>query len=315
MTTELESRTSSLITLASGQGRATAIVSTRAASLRTLTVGGTALVEPTAGTEQPSGMAGAVLVPWPNRVEDAVWWYEGEQQRLTITEPQMGNAIHGLLADTDYEIITCQDDCVQLRTILEPQPGYPFRLGVAVRYVIDDHGLQSRIEITNYAEEPAPVAVGVHPYVCIGDVPLDTLRVTLDADWLWTLDQRYLPVMAWDVQGTRQDPGTPHLVQAAPSHAVYHRSTPHPRGQVHRLQAPDGRTVDLWADRGLPWTQWYVAPDLLTDRGPRRALAIEPMSAPPNALRTGLGLCFLACGMTRSWEWGLTLRQATSRAR
>ncbi len=94
-------------------------------------------------------------------------------------------------------------------------------------------------------------------------------------------------------------------------------STPARRGElVHSLEAaPDGSVVEVRADADFRWTQLYVHEALAADDGPRRAVAIEPMTAPPNALRTGVGLRRLEPG--ESWRLGYGIRagQPSSRAR
>jgi aldose 1-epimerase len=303
-----------LVRLVAEGDRTSAVVSVRAASLRALTVDGAHLVEPTCGAVEPPGMAGAVLVPWPNRVEDGTWWYGGEQQRLVVTEPDLGNAIHGLLSGVDFALAGTSRDMVELRTVIEPQPGYPFQLDVSVRYRLRQDGVRAQIEVRNRSTRPAPVAVGVHPYIRLGDVPLDTLGVALDADRMWTLDGRHLPLTHLHLPGAPDD-NWPRPVVDLPGHALFQRVTPKPGGLRHTIHAADGRRIELRADPTMAWTQWYVAPDLKTDEGTRRALAIEPMSAPPNGLRTGEGMHTLTPGGTRTWTWQLSLRQRESRVR
>ena len=292
-----------------------ATVSTRAASLRSLEVGGVALIEPTCYAADLPGMSGAVLAPWPNRVEDATWWHEGQRLQLQVNEPDSGSAIHGLLTQTDFEVHEAGTAFVALRTDLDPQPGYPFSLEVTVRYRLGSAGLSAQIEVGNRSQRPAPVAVGVHPYLRLGEVPLGDLHVSIDADRVWPLDARNLPTTWRNVRGTDEDPRLPHRVSAAPEHVLYQRSELNQRDIVHSLSADDGRAVELRADAALLWTQWYVEPALMTDDGPRRALAIEPMSAPPNALRSGADLCHIPPAEHRTWSWSIRLRQPASRAR
>lgn len=293
----------------------TATISARAAAVRSLAVDGIALVEPTAQVPDLPGMAGAVLAPWPNRVEDGTWWYDGQRLQLPVNEPELGNAIHGLLAQTDFAVHARSASSVELRTTIDPQPGYPFALEVRVGYSLHPDGLSARVDVANRGTRAAPVAVGVHPYLRLGDTPLDDLRVSIDADRAWLLDERNLPGAPRDVRGAAEDFRAPHPVDDLPAHALYRRMDAASRGLVHRLSAEDGRAVELWADPTLPWTQWYVAPDLMTDDGPRRTVAVEPMSAPPNALRSGVDLFRLPPNGSRTWRWAIRLRQPESLAR
>ena len=85
-----------------------ATVSQHGASLRRLSVDGSDLVQRTdawnGSDERPPGAAGTVLVPWPNRVAGARWSLDGVEHQLEVSEPELGHALHGLLADTVYDV-------------------------------------------------------------------------------------------------------------------------------------------------------------------------------------------------------------------
>lgn len=304
-----------MIELAAPSGRVTAMVAERAASLRSLVVDGIALVEPTAHREAPPGMSGAVLAPWPNRVEDATWHHGGRVLHLVANEPELGHAIHGLLTGTDFAVAEAHPDRVVLAATIAPSAGYPFALAVRVGYALAPDGVEATIELENAGRDAAPVAVGVHPYPRIGEWPVDALEVVLDADYEWPLDDRHIPRGRDDLRGTAREARRRRPVREVPGHAVYERRADAPGGPVHVLAAPDGIVVEVHACPELRWTQWYLAPVLDTADGPRRAVAIEPMSAPPNALRTGDGLRLLAPGERALWSWGIRLRQPASRER
>ncbi|MBF4572401.1 aldose 1-epimerase family protein [Herbiconiux sp. VKM Ac-1786] len=300
-----------------------AVVSRRAAALRLLTVDGLHLVEPTASTEPAPGAAGAVLAPWPNRVEGARWTLDGVERRLPVGDPENGHANHGLLLDRDWDVAGHDDDALTLRTVLEPSPGYPFRLELTTRYALDPGstgnagdaanpggtgaGVSVQHDVVNRSAEAAPFALGAHPYLCIGDRPGDELTLTIEADRALVLDEGWIPRGERPVEGTRWDlRGGRRLTEIDP-HSGYTALRRRGGQVVHRLEAPDGTAVELWADAVFGWVQVYRAPQFATDRGTRSALAVEPMSAPPNALRTGRGLHWIGPGEAWSARWGIRL--------
>jgi aldose 1-epimerase len=69
----------------------------------------------------------------------------------------------------------------------------------------------------------------------------------------------------------------------------------------HRLLGPDGG-VELWAEPAFGWVQVFT-PDDHPGRG--RAVAVEPMTCPPDALNSGTDLITLAPGETWQGSWGL----------
>lgn len=284
-----------------GERAVTAVISRRAAALRMLRVDDIDLVEPTTRTTDPPGMAGAILAPWPNRVEDASWWLNGHEHRLTVTEPELGHANHGLLTSTDYSVHEQNQDTVTLDATIAQPAGYPFDLHLAVSYRLCEDGIATSITVRNLGDEPAPVALGAHPYLRIGDVPTAQLRLSLDADHVWPLDERHVPI---DRQAQTM---TDVLVSQSPRHATYERSAPG-RELSHTLTAPDGSRLTLTADAAHRFTQLWIADQLDSDDGSREAIAIEPMTAPPNALRTGVGLRWVRPdeAWTTGWSLGLS---------
>ncbi|MGW0802617.1 aldose epimerase family protein [Nonomuraea sp. NPDC002799] len=295
------------LSLRIGEHTVTAAVSRRAAAVRMLRVDAIDLVEPTITVTDAPGMAGAILAPWPNRVEGASWWLDGHEQRLVVTEPELGHANHGLLAATDFCVREQRQDAVTLGTTISAAEGYPFELDVSVSYRLRDDGIATTITVRNLGAARAPVALGAHPYLRVGDVPTARLRMRLHADHVWPLDERHVPVGR--VPRTVADV----LVSESPRHATYESSSP---GTTisHALTSPDGRRVTLTADGAYRFTQVWIAGDLASDDGPREAIAIEPMTAPPNALRSGVGLHWVEAGTQWTTGWGIRLSQAIPEA-
>jgi aldose 1-epimerase len=75
------------------------------------------------------------------------------------------------------------------------------------------------------------------------------------------------------------------------------------------LDAPTGTSgAALWADAGFGYLMVYTGDTLGDVARRRRAVAIEPMTCPPNALRTGKDLLSLQPGQKWSASWGLVPR-------
>lgn len=292
-----------------GGGRVEATVSPVAASLLALRVGGVDLVRaPSPG--HPELAAGAVLVPWPNRVADAAWTLDGVRQRLRVTEPALGHALHGLLARREYDVVTRGPRSARLAAGIADEPGYPFELATSVTYELADDGVVVTHELANVGTRAAPVAIGAHPYLRLGDVPLDDLRLEIAAVEALELDPvRHLPVRRFPVAGTAYDLRVGVPVPDAVPHAAYTGLAVRDGRIEHRLSAADGRAGVLWAEPDFRWVQVYVA-DAFPGAPGGRAIAIEPMTAPPDALNSGTDLRWLAPSRTWRTRWGIRLRGA-----
>lgn len=286
-------------------GPVTATVAELAASLRRVSVAGTELVQDYAPDAPPSYASGIVLVPWPNRVAGARWQQAGATQQLDVTEPSTGNASHGLLRNTGYRVTDRAADAVTLSAPVFPQHGYPFHLDTSVRYELTEDGLTVTHRIRNAADRPAPVGIGAHPYLRVGDVPMRELVLTVHADTYFVVDERQIPVDERPVDGTPFD-----LRRGLPLTAA---TLDTPLGGLrlvdgairHRLTAPDGRGTELWADPDFAYTQVFTNEHYEAADGTVDAVAIEPMTCAPDAFNSGRGLRWLQPDEQWVARWGI----------
>ncbi|MBB3157250.1 aldose 1-epimerase [Microbacterium proteolyticum] len=272
------------------------------AALRALTVDGVDLV-PRYPDDLPAPAAsGVVLVPWPNRIRDGRYTFDGDDQQLAISEPKFGNASHGLLRFGTYQPIEHTDERLVLGADVVPQTGYPFHLRTRVTYTLEPDGLRIMHDIENVGARPAPVALGVHPYFQIGGVATEDLVVHSTGTTTLVVDERNIPVGEVPVDDATDLRGGRRLGDAALDNG-YRGLERDAEGRArHTLTAPDGRRLELWQDEGFRWVQVFT-----TDRYPGHplAVAIEPMTAPANAFATGTDLDTLRPGSVLSREWGV----------
>lgn len=288
--------------LTSADGRVHAQIAQVGASLRGLRVDDVDLVPAyPPGTLTPAA-SGVVLVPWPNRVRDGSWTQRGRTHQLPVTEPATGSASHGLLRFTPYELVHESADAVTLGALVIPRSGYPFHLETTVTYALTASGIEVTHHLTNIGADDAPVAVGTHPYLCLGGVATADLALRLPAATRFVLDDRLLPIgevpVTPDVDlrvGVRLGDITLNYAYGSLERAA--------DGRVRTtLTAPDGRRVLLWQGRGFDYVQVYTMtgyPDQPL------AVAVEPMTAPPDALNSGEGLKWLVPGESWELQWGV----------
>src|SRR4051812_26121172 len=82
-----------------------AVIASVGASLRVLTHAGRDLVVPFEADEVRPGFRGATLAPWPNRIADGKYTFGGVDYQVSLTEPDRGNALHGLAGWLDFQAI------------------------------------------------------------------------------------------------------------------------------------------------------------------------------------------------------------------
>ena len=283
------------------RGAVTAQIAQVGASLRGLTVGGVDLISRYPENIPTPSCSGVVLAPWPNRVRDGAWDDDGTAQQLAISEPKLNNASHGLLRFTAYEIEQT-DTGATLRATIHPQTGFPYEIATTVTYALTDVGIEVTHTLTNRSDAAAPAALGTHPFVTIGDVDPHDLVLTVPAETQFTTDERMLPI------GTSRAPESLRDGVRLGDVALDTGFTDLDRGDDghvrHSLTAPDGRRVTLWQGEGFDFVQVYTTTNY---PGHPLAVAIEPMTAPADALNSGLGIRRLTPGETWSLTWGIEL--------
>lgn len=273
--------------------------------LRAFTLGRADLIEPyPVGQPAPLG-AGPILFPWPNRVREGLWTQRGVQHQLVVNEVDLGNASHGLVYNKAFVVEVQADSSATISTVIEPQPGYPFELRLKVTYRLTDDGLSVSYEITNDSMWPAPVALGQHPYIRVGDVPTADLMVRVDADTYFQTDWQLIPVKELPVHGGPADLRRGSQVGALDLNTCYSNLRLTDGRYRHRVQAPDGRALEVWASPEFGFVQIYTCSTFPRANGAVLALAIEPMTAPADALNSGRGLNWLEPRGTWQLSWGV----------
>lgn len=283
-----------------------ATVTELAATLRELTIDGEHLVEPFAEDARPAKGQGIVLAPWPGRTAGATWQLDGAPQRLAITEVATGNAIHGLLRYTPYTLVDRTPSSVRLAATIYPQLGFPFVIETTVEYALGDDGLTVTHTATNVGDGRAPWACGAHPYLAVGRTAAEQLTLRVPASSVLTTDDRMIPTgtrPVADRDGTDLRRG--RLLGELDLDAGF-TDVQHEGGRaVSTLTDPAGRGTAIWQDEAFGCIVVFTPRDFPAVDGVRQVAAVEPMSAPANALNSGEGLAWLEPGASWRGTWGI----------
>lgn len=291
--------------IASGDSRAH--IAQVGGTLRAVSLNGVDVLDGFAAHERSSDGRGQVLAPWPNRLTDGRYSYGGRECQAALSEPSRHTAIHGLVRWLDWSVVTHEADSVTLTCAVRPQPGYEWQLELEVTYTVAGSGLTVSFAAANVDDERAPFGVGFHPYLTLGTPNVDDLELTVPARAFLDPDvpaetPRLLPIegtpkdfsRARVIEGTELDTAFGELVRGADGRAV-----------ARLAQADGGRTVELWVDEGYRYLMVYTADRVGSAERRRTGVAIEPMTCPPDALRSGVDLIELAPGGSWHGSWGL----------
>jgi aldose 1-epimerase len=254
------------------------------------------------------GAHGAPLIPWPNRLADGRYRFDGVDYQVALTEPEKRNAIHGFLHWRPWQPVDRREDGITMAATLLPLEGYPFGLDLRVDYQLGPEGLTVTTTATNIGDRTAPYGCGQHPYLSPGSGLIDSCTLRSDGcTRIITDPERELPIGEEGVAGTAYDfREARELGDLAIDHAFtdLHRDADG-RAWV-RLTGTDGRTAQLWVDESYALVELFTGDTLSPDRR-RRGLGVEPMTCPPNAFQSGVDLIRLDPGCTATTRWGVSL--------
>ena len=284
-------------------GPYSAIITARGGALRELQHQGRHLVVTFGPEGHIPDYRGVICAPWPNRLADGTYSYDGRMFRAEINEPERGTALHGLLTGVDWELVRSSADSVTLAGSVEAGAAYPSSLEVSITYQLSADGLSATVRARNSGSHPAPYGVCPHPYLVAGSSPLDEWTLELPA-------RRFLSVTA--------DRLLPEGVHPVDTHEFDFR-TSRPLGTTRidhaftgiirdgegraavRVLDPAGTGVELEWGENWPWVQIHTA-DKPAGRD-RLGLAVEPMTCPPDAFNSGTDLVHLAPGESHEASW------------
>jgi len=238
-----------------------------------------------------------LLHPWANRLGAARFELAGRAVDLDLPDLPLkrddaGLPMHGLLPaapgwrvdrHTEIEhggVLAASFDFAAYPHLLE---AFPFPHLVEIEATLVEGSLEIATSVTATGEVPVPIAFGFHPYLSLPGVPRAEWEFTAPVHERLVLDDRGLPT------GERE----PAAIEPGPlGERTWDDAFRAPaQGEAFVLAGPD-RRLELRMDSGYPFTQIYAPSD--TD-----AVAIEPMTAPTNALLTaGPDLTFVPSGET-----------------
>ena len=254
------------------------------------------------------GAHGAPLIPWPNRLADGRYSFDGADYQVALSEPAKHNAIHGLLRWRNWQLRDRDPARVVLENRLYPSAGYPFTLELTISYELAAPGLSVTTTSVNIGEQACPFGSGQHPYLSPGNGLLDECTLELAAQTrIVTDDVRQLPVGREPVAGTPLDFREPRRLGPVQIDSAFTDLSRDEGGLAWaRLTGPDSRTAEIWVDEHYPLIEIYTGDGLSASRR-RRGLGAEPMTCPPNAFQSGEGIVRLEPGEALVARWGAAL--------
>jgi len=264
--------------------------------MRALRMGGWEILDGYESGRPHSGRRGHVLAPWPSRIRQGRYAWAGVEHQLAITDAKHVAAAHGLVDKVEWTVDRCDRESAELSVVVPRQDGYPFDVRVSVGYRLQENRLEVRLGAENLGAEPAPFGVGMHPYFRCGAAADDT-GLNLPVRSRLLLDHNGAPT--GELEDVDGDLGT---IGDRVLDLVLHRDGSRPEAQAE-ITGPAG-TLRLDLGPSFRWLVVFTG-DTLPEGERRRAVAVEPLTCPPNAFATSTDVIALDPGSPWADHWSL----------
>lgn len=250
---------------------------------------------------------GYVLAPWPNRIENGEYDFNGVHYCAPVNEyhpAPRNNANHGYAYHYMWDLVALTDSSVTLSLRFPNLDGYPFDVTVTVTYALDEHGMTVTATARNDDNKPAPWALGFHPWLANGkkgttseerDADSAACHLQIDANLHVTVNDKLIPTGTEPVAGIYDLREGPALEGRSFDDAWVDVNRSADGSTTTVFTRPDGITVKLIGDSTINAWQCYTATGAPFEEHPA-GVAVEPMTAPANAFRTGDHLTVINAG-------------------
>lgn len=260
------------------------------------------------GAEAKVGAQGDVMIPFPGRIKDAQYEFDGRYHHMEANDKDGPNAIHGFVRGVPWNIT--YQSLSEARFALDMHDhshvGYPFSLRAEISYGVSENGLTCGYKVTNMGSGRAPVAVGFHPYFVVGAGSIDDWTLELPMSSVLEFVNLIPTGRVLSVENTPYDFRSPRKIGSTCLDNCFVNPARDKDGRVKvRLSNDGGTALTVWADSSMNYIVLFSG-ETLPKSHQRQSLAIEPMTCGSDAFNhPDWGLVTLAPGDTTAGAWGV----------
>ncbi len=237
---------------------------------------------------EAKGFRSTKLSPYVCRIPDGgAYRFEGKDYKVGKFD-LAGCNIHGLLYNEPFEIAynEASDDLAMVALQYHYQatnPGYPFTYFMEVVYhLMPDNVLKLSTTVYNQHEGSIPIADGWHPYFQLGR-PIDELFFEMASDKMVVFDDRLVPTGDLKPESRFEFLNSMEGMDLD-NCFLLHKPLIGPACSL--VNQKDGIALNITPENNYPYLQVYTPPH-------RKSIAIENLSAAPDAFNNKMGLLVL----------------------
>ena len=240
------------------------------------------------GAANKQGGQGDVLIPFPSRIKNGHYKFQGQTHQMPINDREGPNAIHGFLRTVFWEFKFTEKNRVSFHTQLlakdYAEKGYPFSLNVTLSYELSKGGLTCRFEVENIGTELAPFGIGFHPYFTVNTAHLDDAEVEIPATEYLEFESLVPTGKLLSVAETSLDFRKLKKIETAKFNHCFTKLIRDENGTTRAiLRNPETKQrTTIWMDKTFDFLVVYTG-EAIPAPFSRKAIAIEPMTCGTDA--------------------------------
>lgn len=237
----------------------------------------------------------SILFPFPNRIKDGNYSYANTSYNLTINEKPLNNALHGIVYDKHFAIVSSEvinenADIILSYTADGSIAGFPFPFELTLRYQISATGnVALHFNVKNTGESTFPMGMGWHPYFISNKQ--EECKFSFPSKDHYKCDERNIPIET--VPTNLPASFVMENKEFDDAYSLDRASCHVETGKYH---------LELDFNYATPaYLQLYTPPH-------KKSIAIEPMTCVANSFNNKIGLKHLPPEKTDSWTINLEVQ-------
>lgn len=252
-------------------------------------------------TNAKAGYKSHFLLPFPNRMKDGKYTFDGKDYQFPVNDTTTNNNLHGFLETIPMEIIheeaTDNHAFVELKGRFEGLEYYPFPFDFYVKYTLTNSELIIQTKIKNTGKTAMPIGFGWHPYFRLDTKKVDDLKMQFPDCQIIESDNRMMPTGR-----TNEYPNFVTLTKIGNTSLdncfILNNSD---KEKATITLKSESTTLKIWQQTNtFPYFQVYTPEH-------RQSIAIEPMTCNVDAFNNKNGLWILENGEERQMEFGVEM--------
>lgn len=245
-----------------------------------------------------------LLLPFPNRLNNGTYQWQGQTYRFPINDTHTENALHGFSPDYTPMIFKATElkkasASIELQFFYDgSHPAYPFPFTFNVTYAITAQRFEITLQVKNEGKNPMPFGMGWHPYFKIGD-HINNLKLKVPScEWIG-VNQKMIPTgKRYDYEEfvVAKKIGTTVLDNCF---AIKNMAS---EGRFEVQLQSEKEQLTYWQETGprkFNFIQLFTPPH-------RASMAIEPMTCNVDGFNNEEGLIVLKEGEEVKGKFGMT---------